>query len=185
MVLTQEFFNHLLLLLALMYGFTAFKVVLCKPFEKEGEPFDLKKFLLGIAKQLIVMSGVLVVYYAGCKCGEKLLLVQIGDAKLTLQVAIDITIIAVLTAYAAKYIKNLAAFFGIGDKLNDNNVKELDVQDIIDYNVSSDYCGCSCHCNHNHGRLIGYVYAANSCCDNCESDLTDNDVSSDDEEAKG
>jgi len=155
MKLDQEFINHLLLLFGLMIGFTSFKIASCKPFKEDGEEFSWKKLFIGTTRQLIVITGCCIVYLAGCHCGKDLLLVEIGDTTLTIQGAIDVTILAVLAVYATKYIKNLAIFCGI---------KEEDSE-------STDNESC------NHGKLIGYLYGTKE--DDCGIQTTFEDEDDD------
>lgn len=137
-----DFFNHLFILLALMAAFTCFKVANCKPFNEEGEDFQWKKLILGTLKHLIVIGGTVVVFIAGTLYGSDLLLIQLGETKVTLQSAIDLTTLAILTFYSAKYIKNLAEFAGIIKDIPEiAPVKSVD-SDVyslaLDYNISSD-----------------------------------------------
>lgn len=137
-----DFFNHLFILLALMIAFTCFKVANCKPFKEEGEEFLWKKLFLGTARHLIVIAGSVIVFIAGSYYGRDLLLIQLGETKVTLQSAIDLTTLAILTFYSAKYIKNLAQFAGIvKDMPNINPVESVNSQGYslsLDYNVGTD-----------------------------------------------
>ena len=132
-----EFFYHLFILLALMIAFTCFKVANCKPFNDEGEEFDKRKLFLGIARHLIVIAGSVIVFIAGSYYGSDLLLIQLGETKVTIQSAIDLTTLAILTFYSAKYIRNLSQFAGIIKEMPE--VKKLDEVQSHGYTVSLDY----------------------------------------------
>lgn len=116
-LLNTEFFNHLYILLALMFGFTAFKIANCWPFNCEGEEFDWKKLLLGTLRNLIVIAGATAVFAVSSICGTDLMVIQMGATQVTLQSAIDITTLTILAVYGVKYIKNLAEYAGVADKL--------------------------------------------------------------------
>ena len=137
-----DFFNHLFILLALMVAFTCFKVANCKPFNDDGEEFQWRKLFIGTFKHLIVIAGTVVVFIAGTLYGSDLLLIQLGETKVTLQSAIDLTTLAILTFYSAKYIKNLAEFAGIVKNIPEvtpvNEVRNSEYSLAFDYNVSSD-----------------------------------------------
>lgn len=135
MELNVEFFNHLFILLGLMVGFTAFKISNCKPFKEDGEDFDLRKLWLGTARNLIVIAGTTVVFLISCKCGSELFLIQMGETQVTLQSAIDLTTLVVLGVYGTKYIKNLAQFAGVGEKMPE--IKEV-LPAVVDKNISTD-----------------------------------------------
>lgn len=132
-----EFFYHLFILLALMIAFTCFKVANCKPFNETGEAFDKVKLFLGIARHLIVIVGSVVVFIAGSYYGSELLLIQLGETKVTIQSAIDLTTLAILTFYSAKYIRNLATFAGIVKEMPE--VSKLDVVESHGYSMPLDF----------------------------------------------
>lgn len=137
-----DFFYHLIILLSLMLAFTCFRVANCRPFNESGEDFNLRKLLLGIAKHLIVIVGGVVVFIAGSYYGNELLLIQLGETKVTIQSAIDLTTLAILTFYSAKYIRNLAEFAGISKRVPEakalNEVQSQGYTLSLDYNVASD-----------------------------------------------
>jgi len=159
MELMELFLRHLGLLLGIMFGMTTFKVVGCKPFTEDGEDWSWRKFLLGVAKQLIVLLGCFVVFFAGCKCGEDLLLVEIGANKLTVQGAVDYIILAVTAVYAAKFIINFAEFAGLKDRVNEKNVKP-----ILDSGIANNNISYSCI----NGKIIGYIVAPANTDNVCE-----------------
>lgn len=140
--MNYEFFNHLYILLALMFAFTSFKVANCKPFKEDGEKFKWKKLLLGTIRHLIVIVGTVVVFVVSSLYGADLLLIKIGDTNVTLQSAIDLTTLAILTYYGAKYIKNLSEFAGISKELPEINrvdeIRNSTDEIILDYNVPSE-----------------------------------------------
>lgn len=139
--MNYEFFNHLYILLALMFAFTCFKVANCKPFKEDGEKFSWKKLIIGILRHMIVIAGSVVVFIVSSLFGADLLLIKIGDTDVTLQSAIDLTTLAILTYYGAKYIKNLSEFAGISNEIPEvNRVDEIHNSTdniILDYNVPS------------------------------------------------
>lgn len=114
----MEFFHHLMMLLGLMIGFTTFKVANCSPFVKGGEKFDVKTLFLGITRNLLVMVGATVVFMVSSIYGSDLLVLQFGKTQVTMQSAIDLTTLTILTVYGVKYVKNLAKFAGVDDKIN-------------------------------------------------------------------
>ena len=124
-----------------MFAFTCFKVANCKPFKEDGEKFSWKKLIIGILRHTIVIAGSVVVFIVSSLFGADLLLIKIGDTDVTLQSAIDLTTLAILTYYGAKYIKNLSEFAGISKELPEvNRVDEIHNSTdniILDYNVPS------------------------------------------------
>lgn len=114
-LLNMEFFGHAGMLIALMLGFTGYKIANCKPFKCDGEDFDMKKLWLGIARNLIVIISTIIVFIGSSLFCSDLALVQWGSTSITLQEAIDLITIAILGVYGVKYIKNVGEFAGIGD----------------------------------------------------------------------
>lgn len=117
--LETDFFNHVLILLALMVGFTLFKIANCKPFKPDGEEFSWKELLLGTVRNLLVIIGSVAVYVISSYCGAELFLIKVGETEVTLQAAIDLVTLTILATYGVKYVKNLAEFAGVGDKAKD------------------------------------------------------------------
>lgn len=115
------FFYYLAILGSLVLSFTAFKVADCKPFNENGEDFSWKKLILGIFKHLIAISGLSVVYVTCSMFGADLAVITINGTELTIPAALNLVMLATITFYAAKLVKNAAKYFGIGEKFDNTN----------------------------------------------------------------
>lgn len=115
--LDLSFFKHIAILLAIMAAFTGFKIASCAPFKEGGEPFSWKKLGLGVAKHLIALAGLAIVYAVSSLLGQDLLLIQINSSEVTLQAALDIVMLAIIGQYGLKLVQDVREYFKSNDAM--------------------------------------------------------------------
>ena len=108
-----SFFANSVILFAIIIALTGFKVFSCKPFSEDGEDFQWKKLLLGLASNLGILLLLSFVYFVGSKFGTDLAVVQIGDQVYTVQAALNILIVIAIGIYGIKLYRNASEYFGL------------------------------------------------------------------------
>ena len=133
--LDWSFFKHIAILLALMAGFTGFKIASCAPFKEGGEEFSWKKLLLGMAKHLIALAGLAIAYAASSLFGEDLLLIQINSSTVSIQAALDLVMLAIIAQYGLKLVNDMRDYFKSDDNMEimrADNEGVADPEEIVD-----------------------------------------------------
>ena len=123
-IFSKVYFVHVAILLGLIVGLTLFKVADCSPLKEDGEPWDTKKFLKGIARHILAVVALSVVYVVGEMFGSDVILITVNSTELTIQAAIDAIMLAADSLFAVKFIKNGAEFFGFkgAQNLQENTI---------------------------------------------------------------
>lgn len=125
----MTFFNYVAILGSLILGFTGFKIAGCKPFKEDGEDFQLKVLLLGLGRHLIAIVALTIVYVVCSSYGSELAVININGTEFTIPAALNLIMLATITYYSVKLIKNAAEYFGVGDKFSGvNEPKEVEIQ---------------------------------------------------------
>ena len=134
-----SFFANSVVLFAIIIALTGFKIFSCKPFREDGEDFDWKRLLLGLAGNLGVLLILSFVYFVGSYFGQDLAVLQIGDSKYTVQAALNVLIILAIAVYGVKLYKNAAEYFNLNDTSKEAVISTSDVEvyRVPDYNVGT------------------------------------------------
>ena len=127
------FFYYVAILGSLVVAFTGFKIANCEPFQEGGEKFSLKKLVLGLAKHLIAVSSLSVVYVVCSLFGADLAVIKINGSEFTIPAALNLVMLATIVAYSSKLIKNAAEHFKVNDKFE--KVEEKDVMPQTTFNT--------------------------------------------------
>lgn len=137
MKIDLNFFANSVVLFAMIIALTGFKVFSCKPFDQEGEDFDWRKLLIGLSANFGVILLLSFVYFVGAFFGADLAVIQIGEAKYTIQAALNALIILAIGVYGIKVYKNAVKFFKLDNEAK-NDVKVVsEMSRVVDYNVST------------------------------------------------
>lgn len=125
----MTFFNYVAIFGSLILGFTGFKIAGCKPFKENGEQFQLKTLIYGLIKHLIAIIALSIVYIVCSSYGSDLAVINVNGTEFTIPAALNLVMLAVITYYSVKLVKNAAEYFGIGDKFSGaNEPKEVEIQ---------------------------------------------------------
>ena len=135
MKIELSFFANSIILLAIIIGLTGFKVFSCKPFNENGEDFNLRRLVLGLIANLGILALLSFVYFVGAYFGADLAVIQIGDAVYTIQAMLNVLIILAIGVYGVKLYKNAAEYFGLMDTAKEAVVYN---RDSVDYNAASE-----------------------------------------------
>lgn len=122
----MTFFHYIAILGSLIIGFTGFKIAGCKPFKEDGEDFNLKYLCTGLARDAVAMLALSIVYVVCAKFGADLAVININGTEFTIPAALNLVMLATITYYAAKLVKNAAEYFGVGSQVGE--VKEVEIQ---------------------------------------------------------
>lgn len=137
MKIDLSFFANSIILFAIIIALTGFKIFSCKPFNENGEDFSWRKLLLGLLSNLGVLLILSFVYFVGAYFGADLAVIQIGEAKYTIQAMLNALIILAIGMYGVKLYKNAAAYFEITKEVKEANVTKTEIS-VVDYNLASD-----------------------------------------------
>ena len=133
-----SFFSNSIILLAIIIALTGFKVFSCKPFKEDGEEFNLKKLLLGLAANFGILVILSFVYFVGAYFGADLAVIQIGEETYTVQAALNVLIILAVGVYGLKLFKNATEFFGLNKETSKLETTVISpFASVVDYNVET------------------------------------------------
>lgn len=70
-----------------------------------------------MAKHLIALAGLAIVYAVSSLLGQDLLLIQINSSEVTLQAALDIVMLAIIGQYGLKLVQDVREYFKSNDAM--------------------------------------------------------------------